>query len=47
MDAVFQVHKCQDTYEEMLLTPPLRLAKIKQDLSPEVILENVLHRINL
>jgi len=47
VDAVFQIYKHQDTYEEMLLTPPLRLAKIKQDLSPEVILENILHRINL
>jgi len=47
VDAVFQAHGSRDIYEDMVLTPPLNLEKIKKDLSPEVILENILERLNL
>jgi len=44
---VIKVHHNKDLYEEMVLTPPLRLEKIKKDLSPKVILNNILEHINL
>ena len=47
VDKVFEIHNNSELYEHMILSKPLRTDKIEQDLSPKVILNQILEKINL